>query len=196
MGGLILLEAVHGGRRWFDRILLSAPMFQLVGKRGNWLSRNAAALGARLGFGRLYVPGGSPVAAIDGPFEGNRATSDPVRYERTAAIVESAPELALGSPTVAWTSAAFETMEKVADRSYPAEIRQPLLIVAAGADAIVSNHAIERFAMRLRAGAHLVIPGSRHEILMERDIYRGQFWAAFDAFIPGTPLVAGTTLYR
>jgi lysophospholipase len=33
-----------------------------------------------------------------------------------------------------------------------------------------------------------VVPGSRHELLMERDIVRGQFWAAFDAFVPGSPL--------
>jgi lysophospholipase len=32
-----------------------------------------------------------------------------------------------------------------------------------------------------------VIPGARHEILMERDAIREQFWAAFDAFIPGSP---------
>jgi lysophospholipase len=31
-----------------------------------------------------------------------------------------------------------------------------------------------------------VIPGARHEILMERDAIRAQFWAAFDAFIPGS----------
>ena len=42
--------------------------------------------------------------------------------------------------------------------------------------------------MRLRAGSHLVIPGARHEILMEQDRYREQFWAAFDAFVPGTPM--------
>ena len=53
---------------------------------------------------------------------------------------------------------------------------------------IVSTPAIGQFAMRLRAGSHLVIPGARHEILMEQDRYREQFWAAFDAFVPGTPL--------
>jgi lysophospholipase len=59
--------------------------------------------------------------------------------------------------------------------------------MTAGRDSVVSNAAIERFATRLRAGAHLVISGSRHEILMERDVYRAQFWAAFDAFVPGSP---------
>ena len=28
----------------------------------------------------------------------------------------------------------------------------------------------------------------KHEILQEQDRYRLQFWAAFDAFVPGTPL--------
>jgi lysophospholipase len=41
--------------------------------------------------------------------------------------------------------------------------------------------------VRLRAVAHLVIPRARHQLLMEQDRYREQFWAAFDAFVPGTP---------
>jgi lysophospholipase len=82
--------------------------------------------------------------------------------------------------------------KRFADPAYAAEIRQPMLILAAGKDSVVSNAAIERFATRLRAGAHLVIAGSRHEILMERDVYRGQFWAAFDAFVPGSASVAQT----
>ena len=33
-----------------------------------------------------------------------------------------------------------------------------------------------------------MIAGAKHEILQEQDRYRAQFWAAFDAFVPGTPL--------
>jgi len=172
--------------------VLTAPLLQFVGARNRAHWRIGAKIAPLLGLGRLYVPGGGPLAVVDGPFSGNRATSDPVRFERTASIVQSAPDLALGSPTIAWARAAFRAMDRVADPAYPTEIRQPLLVFAAGKDEVVSNHAIERFATRLRAGAHLVIPGSRHEILMERDIFRDQFWAAFDAFIPGT----GSVLYR
>jgi lysophospholipase len=53
---------------------------------------------------------------------------------------------------------------------------------------VVSNAAIEDFASLLRAGSHLVIVGAQHELLMEQDRFRSQFWAAFDAFVPGTPL--------
>jgi lysophospholipase len=72
--------------------------------------------------------------------------------------------------------------------SYPARIRQPILIVAAGRDQLVSTAAIENFAIHLRAGSHVIIAGAQHEILMEQDAFRNQFWAAFDAFVPGTPL--------
>ena len=36
--------------------------------------------------------------------------------------------------------------------------------------------------------SHLIVAGARHELMMEQDRYRAQFWAAFDAFVPGTPL--------
>ena len=32
------------------------------------------------------------------------------------------------------------------------------------------------------------VPGAKHELLSERDIFRQQFFAAFDAFIPGETL--------
>ena len=46
-----------------------------------------------------------------------------------------------------------------------------MLIVAAGRDDVVSTPAIEEFAMRLRAGSHLVVAGAQHEMLMEQDRY-------------------------
>src|SRR6185436_17097400 len=121
-------------------------------------------------------------------FINNPFTSDPVRYARNAAMLEEDPTLGIGSPTVAWDDTAFRAMHTLRGVSYPSEIRQPILMLAASNDSIVSTAAIEEFAYQLRAGSHLVIAGSRHEILQEQDRYRSQFWAAFDAFVPGTPL--------
>ena len=121
------------------------------------------------------------------PFKGNRLTSDPVRYARNAHAAQAIGDGAIGAPTVAWLDAAFRFMKRFADPRYALKIRLPTLIVAAGADPVCSTPATERFAARLKAGHAIVIPGARHEILMERDAIREQFWAAFDAFIPGTP---------
>ena len=69
--------------------------------------------------------------------------------------------------------------------AFAATIKQPTLLVTAGRDRVVSNPAIERFAGDLRFGAQIIIAGARHEVLLEDDAIREQFWAAFDAFIPG-----------
>jgi lysophospholipase len=111
-----------------------------------------------------------------------------VRYARAAAVLETEPALGLGSPTIAWVDSAFRVMAQFRPVSYPSRIRQPMLIVAAGRDHLISTAAIENFAIHLRAGSHVIVPGAQHEIMMEQDQYRAQFWAAFDAFVPGTPM--------
>jgi lysophospholipase len=188
MGASILIRAAHRGRRWFDRMVLVAPMIDLALIEMPRLSRVAIRLLRLAGLGRAYVPTGGETAIGSRPFAGNPLTSDPVRYARTSAILEAEPALGLGSPTVAWADEAFKAMREFADPRYPTKIRQPILIVAAGQDQVVSTPAIEQFALRLRTGSHIIIPGARHEILMEQDRYRDQFWAAFDAFVPGSPL--------
>jgi lysophospholipase len=167
---------------------LSAPMIDLPG--------HLTALPARVllrtlrfaGLGGRYVPGGGDTLTGTESFVNNPLTSDPVRYARNAAILAEDPTLGLGSPTVAWADTAFRAMHGFRAMTYPSEIRQPILMLAASNDTVVSTSAIEEFAYHLKAGSHLVIAGAKHEILQEQDRYRAQFWAAFDAFVPGTPL--------
>jgi lysophospholipase len=187
-GGTVVLRAAHGGNRWFDRIVLSAPLIRLAQSPMLGFAAPLARAMHLLGFGRLYVPGGSSTIGALEPFVGNPVTSDPVRYTRFAAVIEAERSLGLGSPTIGWADAAFRAMAQFARPTYPRQIAQPILVIAAGNDAITSTAATEAFAIHLRAGAHLLIPGAQHELLMEQDGYRQQFWAAFDAFVPGTPL--------
>ena len=70
---------------------------------------------------------------------------------------------------------------------YPVEVLTPILIVAAADDRIVDTQSTERFARRLKAGRCLTIPHARHQVIMESEAIVAQFWAAFDAFIPGSP---------
>ena len=188
MGASVLIQAAGKGHRWFDRMVLTAPMLRLGVRRMYGLAPGLARLLRLSGRGGGYVPGGGPAVLSTRPFLGNPVTSDPVRYARTAAVLEAEPALGLGSPTIAWADAAFRVIAMMRPTTWPARIRQPMLIVAAGQDQLVSTPAIETFAIHLRAGSHVIIPGAQHEIMMEQDVYRNQFWAAFDAFVPGTPL--------
>jgi len=188
MGGAVMLRVARAGKRWFDRMVLSAPMIDLPGRRTALPTRALLRAMRLMGQGGRYVPGGSDALTGTESFINNPFTSDPVRYARNAAILEEDPTLGIGSPTVAWADTALRAMHTFRGMNYPSEIRQPILMLAASNDSIVSTAAIEEFAYHLRAGSHLVIAGSRHEILQEQDRYRSQFWAAFDAFVPGTPL--------
>jgi lysophospholipase len=186
MGATVLIRAAHQGHRWFDRMVLLAPLIGLPGIRKSLATRLIVRTMRVFGLGGAYVPGGDASVMQQRPFIGNLLTSDPVRYARNVAVLESEPALAIGWPTVAWADAAFRMMGTLADPAYGAKIRQPMLIIAAGHDQIVSTLAIDDFSARLRTGSHLIVPGARHELLMESDRFRGQALAAFDAFVPGT----------
>jgi lysophospholipase len=188
MGGAVMLRIAHAGKRWFDRIVLSAPMIDLPGRRTAFPTRALLRTLRFAGLGGRYVPGGNGELVGASSFVNNPLTTDPVRYARNAAILEEDPTLGIGSPTVAWADAAFATMHGFRASNYPSQIRQPILMLAASNDTIVSTPAIEEFTYHCRASSHLVIAGAKHEILQEQDRYRAQFWAAFDAFVPGTPL--------
>ena len=187
MGGAVAVRACHDGSRWFERVVLSAPMLALPPGPFTRLGGPLARLMRFMGRGTGYVPTGGAAASGSEEFIGNVLTSDQVRFARNAAVLQEEPDLGLGAPTIAWADSALRAMKNFAAPSYPANIRQPMLMVAAGRDEVVSTAAIEQFGMNLLAGRHLILAGSRHEILQEQDHYRGQFWAAFDAFVPGTP---------
>jgi lysophospholipase len=186
-GGLICLRAAYSGRARFTRIVTTAPLAGLGPMRLSQANahRLAAVLTA-LGFGELYAPGSKGTSLEEIPFAGNPLTGDAVRFAREKEIVTSTPEIAIGPPTIGWVYAACRAMQEATDPDFGPSIRIPVLIVAAALDKIVSVRAIEMLAAELRAGAQVIIAGSQHEILMERDAIREQFWAAFDAFIPGS----------
>ena len=187
MGAANMIASCHDGSRWFERIVLSAPMIALRPGKLTPIAGPLARFMRMIGRGTAYVPTGSAAASGSENFIGNVLTSDPVRFARNAAVLQEAPELGLGAPTIAWADSALRLMNKFAEPSYAARIRQPMLLVAAGYDEVVSTSAIEAFGMKLLAGRHLILPGAKHEILQEQDSFRAQFWAAFDAFVPGTP---------
>ncbi|MBI5320732.1 alpha/beta hydrolase [Bradyrhizobium sp.] len=185
MGGVVVLRAAHSGKRWFERAVLVAPMVDFPRA---WIARPLRILIRALrlaGLGERFVPGGNIDGGRTSRFAGNPLTSDPARYARNAAVVANDPTLGIAGPTVAWLDAAFDTVAAFGAADYPLQVDQPTLMLAAGADSIVSSAAIGRFAARLPSGSHRLIEGARHEILQEQDGFRAQLWAAFDAFVSG-----------
>jgi lysophospholipase len=186
-GASIMLQQARRSASPFARLVLLAPLVDIRDLRFPQGARLLADFLNVLGLGGAFIPGGRSKSIMAKPFKGNKLTSDERRYARNAAILEAAPQLGIGDPTVGWVHAAFRLIDDFADPDYPARSLPPILIIAAGADSIVSTPAIEQFGLRLKAGKVVVIEHARHEILQESDAIRSQFWAAFDAFVPGEP---------
>lgn len=186
MGGHVLLRNAVAPDSWFDRMVLTAPMIAIAPQQLGYrrpVPRIYSEIMCALGLGRRYAPGGSDDAIEAEAFEDNTLTSDFERYVRNRMVVEAAPRLGLGSPTIRWLRAALRSIARLTAPDYPLTVKVPLLLFAAGMDKIVSTAHIEEFALRLKVGAHILVPQARHEILQETDDVRKDFWAAFDAYL-------------
>ncbi|WP_417687119.1 alpha/beta hydrolase [Roseibium sp.] len=183
-GGAILLSDAQRLRTMLDRVVLSSPLTGMLdnGWKERWAFRLATFL-KMIGLGRMYVPGGNGDLFI--AFEKNRQTRDKARFERAEAVLRAAPELGIGSATVSWLYAVTRAIKGFRRRDYGPSVSLPCLVVAAGHDRIVSTRATEELVSHMKAAGFLEIAGAEHELMMERDHIRNQFWAAFDAFIPG-----------
>jgi lysophospholipase len=189
MASTVLFRVATKRGCWFSRMVMTAPMIKLLGlPMSQGLCGRLADGLTLLGLGKQVIPGGNKDTWTNEVFEGNPLTSDRERFFRNLSVLDEAPGLAVGPPTIGWLNAACEAMGELASEKFGPRVRVPALLIAAGDDQVVSSEAIEDFSSRLRAGSQLVLRGARHEILQERDSIREQFWAAFDAYVPGVVL--------
>lgn len=182
MGGAILLEHCCSARSPFRRLVLTAPMLDIALSLPG-AARSLATTLNFLGLGERFIPFGKSDAPLEGTFANNKLTSDKDRFARCATVLKKAPWLAIGAPTIAWVNAAFEQIRRLAALDPAFMPCQPGLIVCGEGDRIVSSPAIAAFAQCWTKSQVVPISGARHEILIERDQYRAQFWTAFDAFV-------------
>jgi len=114
-------------------------------------------------------------------FAGQLVTTDPQRFERTQIMLREHPDLRLAGATWGWLAAALRSMDWLKQQA--AAITTPLLVAAAGKDRICVTPQTRSFAARLPDAQYLEIKDAEHEILMERNAIRAEFWAAFDGFV-------------
>ncbi len=185
MGGNILMRAAHDHADWFSACILSAPMLglRLGSSLVAGLTRAVAFSGVAIGFAASYVPGGNAKAADETPFSENILTHDERRYAIYQALIRAEPKLGLGASTFGWLAAAFRTIAEAASPAYLAAIKAPVLITLAEDDALIDRAALQFAVAYLPQGELVTIERARHEILIETDMCRAKFWAAFDDFM-------------
>ena len=179
MGGCVALMSVISGVMNPSAVVCSAPMlgvFDVETSVTAWFIKIFAALG----FSKKNLPFQKQDRGIPVPFESNKLTSDLTRFKRWEAYFLTTPELRVAGPTFAWISQALKAMSYVNRNAR--QLKIPGLIIAAGGDPIVDPASNADFAAA--AGIDFkVIPGALHEVFLEKDEYRDQFFESFDVFL-------------
>ena len=90
------------------------------------------------------------------------------------------PTLELGGPTVGWARQAIRSMDVIHTPGFAEAIQIPIRVCTAGEDALVSGEAQKLVADRLPDAKQVVISGAKHELMVELDEFRDQFFEVFD----------------
>ena len=150
MGALIALKA---GPRLANRIERMALVAPFVGATGlgipNWLLKVLANLATLFGFGWVQF---SRDTLLKRPFEGNPLTSDPGRFARNQAILQTSPKLGIGPPTARWIATMISAIEEVTTMDHLRKIEVPCLVIAPANDQIVPYAELEALSRKFRAG--------------------------------------------
>lgn len=175
MGGAIGLRALLEGLE-VNACCFTGPMWGIQIPRGlRPLARFLGSFGPRLGIGGRLVPTTSiEQYVLMSPFEGNMLTSDPAMYRMMQDQLAAQPELALGGPTVHWLA---EGMKECARLSREASPALPCVTFLGTGEEIVNTQAIHDRMNRWPGGELVMVPGGRHEVLMETPAIRADVMA-------------------
>jgi lysophospholipase len=113
-------------------------------------------------------------------FKRNPVTHDKERHARGQGLYAEEPRLAIAGPTIGWVAAAADCCESFQQPSGFAHVKIPVLVFTAQEEQLVDNASHAAVGAMLPNFTQITIPGAKHEILMERDDIRAQFWSGFD----------------
>jgi lysophospholipase len=178
MGGAIVLRALQTRRIELEAAVFSAPMWGIAGLGD--LAKKYARFMSSIGAGGNFAPGVEQRWKREN-FKRNPVTHDKERHARGQGLIAEEPALALAGPTIGWVTAAAAATEGFAQPNALAHLRLPVLVLTAAQESLVDNTTHAAVIAHLAEVTHVTIPGAKHEILMETDEVRAQFWAAFDA---------------
>lgn len=176
MGGAIALAAITQKLVKVEAAAFSAPMWGLP---INFVVRYLIWAMRVMGRSGDYARQPGPAET----FETNIVTHDRKRWQLQRDLIDAAPELELGPVTWGWLGASLDILKQT---TRPALLRQvdcPVFVASAGEEKLVDNKAHARVAKHLPDCVHTTVQGAMHEILMETDERRAEFWAGFDALL-------------
>ncbi len=177
MGGAIALAAIAKGLVKVEAAAFCAPMWGL----------KSPVLGMRYLVWAMRATGRAGDYAFQpGPpekFETNIVTHDKRRWEIQRDLIAARPDLEIGPVTWGWLGASLDILDTFTKPRALARVSIPVFVATAGDEKLVDNAAHTRICATLGDCEHITVDGALHEILMETDDKRAEFWAGFQRLL-------------
>ena len=177
MGGAIALAAIADELVKVDAAAFSAPMWGLKSK----------FLGMRYLVWAMRATGRSGDYAVQpGPpetFETNIVTHDKKRWQMQRALVDARPDLELGPVTWGWLGASLNILATFTRPKTLKNVTIPVFVASAAEEKLVDNSTHTAVCKRLPDCEHVTVGDAMHEILMETDEKRAEFWEGFQRLL-------------
>ncbi len=173
MGGCIGLRALVDGLA-VTRAVFSAPMWGIrMPAYARPLTYVIPPVARILKRENVFAPGTTPTNYVtETGFETNMLTTDRETYEWLGRHASSAPEFALGGPSVQWVGSATREIDRLFAAQRPSV---PCLTFVGSDEQVVSIDAIRKFHADWTAGELRMVDGARHEVMMEAPPIRKRF---------------------
>jgi lysophospholipase len=175
MGGCIGLRALTEGLA-VRRAVFSAPMWGIqmpAAKRP--VAAVLPGLARLAGQAHRYTPGSRPVIYdMETGFASNPLTSDPDHFAYLARQLAEEEAFALGGPSLHWLGEALAECRMLRSRARP---DLPVLTFLGTEETIVVPGDIERMHRTWPSATLHLVPGARHEFMMEAPHIRSAFLA-------------------
>ncbi len=177
MGGCIGLRALREGLD-VNAVAFTAPMWgiQLAPHRRT-LAWGVSSLSRMIGQSMRIAPGQSADTDVHEAFADNELTSDPEMFDYMNTQIEKKPDLALGGPSLHWLNEALRETRRLHALPSP---DLPCVVFLGDEEYIVDSDRITDRMKRWPKGELMMVPGAKHEVMMEIPLVRER---AFDAMV-------------
>ena len=99
------------------------------------------------------------------------------------ALVDARPDLELGPVTWGWLGASLDILSTFTKPKTLKNVTIPVFVASASEEKLVDNATHTAICRRLPDCEHVTVDGAMHEILMETDDKRAEFWEGFQRLL-------------
>ena len=177
IGCLIAISGIDVINNQCDRFLGISPFFSPLGHKIGGFEHKISELMNDFGLGHIKLRQGKSILQNYG-FNKDFSGSGNQKEEEFAI------------PDRRWFAHVFDAAIYAKERLEKNDLRFPVLFVTGHNDKLTNAREVRRFCHNVRLADTITLFGARHDLLNDKESYQKQFWALFDAFIPGTSAYA------